>query len=158
MVSSTENPTSTWVSASGKLYVGGIVGHSGMHTKYTSNSYKGTITTSSANGFVGGMVGSTVLTATSTNSNDTYYNYTFASNSVDATLSTAGYVGALVGGHYNSTTSAIKSTPIFKYIFDAYKPNTLSAVTNVKEAVSSYRDDARFTVVIEDLEGGVVVK
>ena len=145
-------------SASGKLYVGGIVGHSGMHTKYTSNSYKGTISTSSANGFVGGMVGSTVLAATSTNSNDTYYNYTFASNSVDATLSTAGYVGALVGGHYNSTTSAIKSTPIFKYIFDAYKPNTLSAVTNVKEAVSSYRDDARFTVVIEDLEGGVVVK
>lgn len=140
-----------------KLYVGGIVGHSGMHVTYTDNSYTGTISTTNTNGFVGGMVGSTVLNSTSANTNTTYYNYSFSGNSVNATLPTSGYSGAFVGGQYNSTTSTVKSAPIFKYIFDTVKPNTIST-TNVTDAVSAYRDDTRFTVTIEGLEGGVVVK
>lgn len=141
-----------------KLYAGGIVGHSGMHITYTDNSYTGTISTTNTNGFVGGMVGSTVLSATSANTNTTYYNYSFSGNSVNATLPTSGYSGAFVGGQYNSSTSTVKSAPIFKYIFDTVKPNTISTTTNVTDAVSAYRDDARFTVTIEGLEGGVVVK
>ena len=101
----------------GMLYIGGLVGHSGMQTKYADNSYVGTISTaksSNTNSMVGGLVGATVLSATTASSNDTYYNYTFEGNSVDATLSSVGYVGAFVGGQYNSTTSGIKSIPVFK--------------------------------------------
>ena len=140
-----------------KLYVGGIVGHSGMHVTYTNNSYTGTISTTNTNGFVGGMVGSTVLSATTANTNTTYYNYSFSGNSVNATLPTSGYSGAFVGGQYNYATGTVKSAPIFKYIFDTVQPNTIST-TNVTDAVSAYRDDTRFTVTIEGLEGGVVVK
>lgn len=141
------------------LYIGGIVGHSGMQTKYTNNSYNGTISTansSNAQSMIGGLVGATVLSATSTNTTGSYYNYTFASNSVDATLPAVGYVGALVGGQYNATTSTVKSAPIFKYIFETSKPNTICSATTVNKAVSDCRDDARYEVVIEGLDKGVV--
>ncbi|MBQ9138441.1 MAG: hypothetical protein IJX65_07400 [Alistipes sp.] len=143
-----------------KLFVGGIVGHSGMHTKYTSNSYKGTITVGSAEGMngVGGLVGSTVLSSTSTNTNATYYNYTFAGNTVEATLPSTGNVGALIGGQYNASTSTVKSAPIFKYIFDTANPNTIKSTSSTTKAVNDYRDDARFTVTTEGLEGGVVIE
>lgn len=146
---------------SGMLYIGGIVGHSGMQTKYDGNSYAGTISTeksSNTGSMIGGLVGATVLSATSTNTNDSYYNYTFESNSVDATLPAVGYVGALVGGQYNAATSNIKSAPVFKYIFDTVNPNTISSTTSVKQAVSDCRDDARYEVVIEGADEGVVVK
>ena len=145
----------------GMLYIGGLVGHSGMQTKYADNSYVGTISTaksSNTNSMVGGLVGATVLSATTASSNDTYYNYTFEGNSVDATLSSVGYVGAFVGGQYNSTTSGIKSIPVFKYIFDTVHPNRVSSATSVKQAVSDCRDSARYEVVIEGLDQGVVVE
>lgn len=142
-------------------HIGGIVGHSGQHINISDNTYTGTISVSgseSPKSFVGGIIGTILLDATTANTKPEYYNYTFAGNSVNATLPSSGYVAAIVGGQYNSSTSTVKSAPIFRYIFDAVNPNTIASTSSTKQAVGTYRDDTRFVVEIEGLEDGVVVK
>lgn len=153
-----------------KHFVGGLVGHSGQHIGIKNNTYTGNITVGTSTdtiSFTGGLIGAMVLSATSTNTNLQYYNYTLAENEVDCVISSSGYCAALIGGQYNSSTSPVKTAPIFKYIYDEDKPNkVLSGTTLNSVAVtadnlstfvrSSYADDTRFTVTEEGLPAGVV--
>lgn len=152
-------------------YVGGIIGHSGVHTDISDNSYTGTITVGSNDSSklsnVGGIVGALIISQTSATSTMNA-EFSISGNSVDATINydaTNGYGGMLLGA-INNIASRTSYTN-YSQLSLAFEDNTIksgstinsTAITaeNVAEYVmSNYDYTGRYELTIEGIDTTIV--